>query len=160
MTAYWYLRRNFAEWPPPPTPLPDVLIPTLNTALLLLIMVPMGIAGRAARAFNLPRVRTALVVVVLLSAVCVVLRGFEFAALNTRWDSHAYGSIVWALVGLHSTLLGIDLIETGVLTALTFSGSLEQKHYTDIEDAALYQFFLSLVWVPIYLLVFLGPRWL
>jgi heme/copper-type cytochrome/quinol oxidase subunit 3 len=160
MTAYLYLRRNFVEWPPPPTPLPDILIPSLNTALLLLIAVPMGIAGRAARALDLPRVRKALFVAVVLSAVCVVLRGFEFAALNTRWDSHPYGSVVWALVGLHTTLLGIDLIETGVLTALTCSEALEQKHYTDIEDAALYQFFLSLSWLPIYVLVFLGPRWL
>jgi cytochrome c oxidase subunit I+III len=160
MTAYLYVRRNFPEWPPPPTPLPDVLIPSLNTVLLLLVMVPMAIAGRAARALDLPRVRKALLAAVTLSAVCVVLRGFEFAALNTRWDSHAYGSVVWALVGLHTTLLGIDLIETGVLTALMCSSALEQKHYTDVEDAALYQFFLSLAWLPIYALVFLGPRWL
>jgi heme/copper-type cytochrome/quinol oxidase subunit 3 len=160
LTSYLYLRRNFAEWPPPPTPLPDLAVPTLNAALLLAIIVPMAMAGRAARALDLPRLRAALMAAVLLSIVCAILRGFEFAALNTRWDSHAYGSVVWALVGLHTTLLGIDLIETSVLTALTFSGSFEQKHYTDIEDAALYQLFLSLSWAPIYLVVFWGPRWL
>lgn len=160
LSTYLYLRRNFAEWPPPPTPLPELQIPSLNAALLLAIIVPMAIAGRAARALDLPLVRKALVVALLMSIACVVLRGFEFAALNTRWDSHAYGSIVWALVGLHTVLLGIDLIETGLLTALTFSKSFEQKHYTDIEDAALYQSFLSLSWPPIYLLVFWGPRWL
>jgi heme/copper-type cytochrome/quinol oxidase subunit 3 len=160
MTAYLYLRRNFAEWPPPPTPLPDIVLPSLNTALVMLLIVPMAIAGRAARALALPRVRAALVVAVLLSLVCTVLRGFEFAALNTRWDSHAYGSLVWVLVGLHTTLLGIDLLETSVLAALSFSPALEQKHYTDIEDAALYQLFLSLSWLPIYALVFVVPRWL
>jgi heme/copper-type cytochrome/quinol oxidase subunit 3 len=159
MTAYLYLRRNFAEWPPPPTPLPDLVLPSLNTALVLLLMLPMAIAGRAARALALPRVRAALVAAVLLSLVCTVLRGFEFAALNTRWDSHAYGSLVWVLVGLHTTLLGIDLLETSVLAALSFSPALEQKHYTDIEDAAFYQFFLSLSWLPIYALVFVVPRW-
>lgn len=160
LTSYLYLRRNFAEWPPPPTPLPDLLIPSLNAALLLAIIVPMAIAGRAARSLDMPRMRAALVAAVLLSVVCVMLRGFEFAALNTRWDSHAYGSVVWALVGLHTTLLGIDLIETSVLTVLSFSDVFEQKHYTDIEDAALYQVFLSLAWQPIYLFVFWGPRWL
>jgi heme/copper-type cytochrome/quinol oxidase subunit 3 len=159
MTAYLYLRRNFAEWPPPPTPLPDLLIPSLNTVLVLLLIVPMAIAGKAARALALPRVRAALVAAVLLSLACTVLRGFEFAALNTRWDSHAYGSLVWVLVGLHTTLLGIDLLETSVLAALSFSPALEQKHFTDIEDAALYQLFLSLSWLPIYALVFLVPRW-
>jgi heme/copper-type cytochrome/quinol oxidase subunit 3 len=106
------------------------------------------------------RIRAALVAAVALSAVCLVLRGFEFAALNTRWDSHAYGSVVYLLLGLHTTLLGIDLIETAVLSALAFSSSLEQKHFTDIEDAALYQYFLSLSYVPVYALVFLWPRWL
>jgi heme/copper-type cytochrome/quinol oxidase subunit 3 len=94
-----------------------------------------------------------------MSLACTVLRGFEFAALNTRWDSSAYGSVVWVLVGLHSSLLAVDLLESIVITALTFSTGFEQKHYTDVEDAALYQCFLSLSWVPIYLLVFLLPRW-
>jgi heme/copper-type cytochrome/quinol oxidase subunit 3 len=160
MTAYFYLRRNFLEWPPPPTPLPDLLIPSLNTLLLLLVIVPMAMAARGARALDVQRIRKALVAAVALSIVCLVLRGFEFAALNTRWDSHAYGSVVWVLIGLHSSLLGIDVIETAVLAALTFSSALEQKHLTDIEDAALYQYFLSLGYVPIYALVFLGPRYL
>jgi heme/copper-type cytochrome/quinol oxidase subunit 3 len=159
MGAYLYLKRNFAEWPPPPTPLPDLLIPSLNTALLLLTIVPMVVAGRAARATALAKMRVALVIATLFSLACTALRGFELAALNTRWDSSAYGSVVWVLVGLHTSLLGIDLLETMVITALTFSAGFEQKHYTDVEDAALYQCFLSLSWVPIYLLVFVLPRW-
>jgi cytochrome c oxidase subunit III len=159
MAAYFYLRRNFAEWPPPPTPLPDLLVPSINTALLLATIVPMLVAGRAARALSMARMRTALVVATLMSLACTVLRGFELAALNTRWDSHAYGSVVWILVGLHTSLLAIDLLESIVITALTFSPGFEQKHYTDVEDAALYQCFLSLSWLPVYVLVFLLPRW-
>jgi heme/copper-type cytochrome/quinol oxidase subunit 3 len=159
MGAYLYLKRNFSEWPPPPTPLPDLLIPSINALLLLATMAPMVVAGRAARALSMPTMRVALVIATLMSLACTVLRGFEFAALNTRWDSSAYGSVVWVLVGLHSSLLAVDLLESIVITALTFSTGFEQKHYTDVEDAALYQCFLSLSWVPIYLLVFLLPRW-
>jgi heme/copper-type cytochrome/quinol oxidase subunit 3 len=90
----------------------------------------------------------------------VVLRFFELDALNTRWDSHAYGSVAWLAVGLHTTLLFIDLMETATIAAVTYSRQLQKKHFTDVEDAALYQYFLSLSWVPIYVLVFLGPRWL
>jgi cytochrome c oxidase subunit I+III len=67
--------------------------------------------------------------------------------------------VVWVLVGLHTSLLAVDLLETAVITALTFSTALEQKHYTDVEDASLYQVFLSLSWLPIYAAVFLLPRW-
>jgi heme/copper-type cytochrome/quinol oxidase subunit 3 len=160
LTAYLYVRRNFPEWPPPPTPLPDLAIATLNTGVLLLVLVPMALAARAARAFDLRSMRRALTAASALSAVNVALRVFEFDALNTRWDSHAYGSVVWLAVGLHSTLLLVDLIESTTITALTFSRRLERKHFSDVEDAALYQYFLSLSWLPIYGLIYWGPRWL
>ena len=160
LTAYLYVRRNFPEWPPPPTPLPDLTIPTLNTAVLLLVTVPMKIAARAARAFDLRAMRHALLAAVLLSAVNVALRFFEFDALNTRWDSHAYGSVAWLAVGLHTTLLFVDFIESAVITALTYSRKLQRKHFGDVEDAAFYQYFLSLSWLPVYGLVYWGPRWL
>jgi hypothetical protein len=37
---------------------------------------------------------------------------------------------------------------------------LQRKHFSDVEDAAFYQYFLSLSWLPIYGLVYWGPRWL
>jgi cytochrome c oxidase subunit III len=139
--------------------LPDLIIPSINAALLLATMAPFVVAWRAARATSLPAIRIALVIGTVMSLACTALRGFEFAALNTRWDSSAYGSVVWLLVALHSSLLAVDLLESIVITAMTYSAGFEQKHYTDVEDAALYQCFLSLSWVPIYLLVFIFPRW-
>ena len=158
LVAYFYVRRNFAGWPPPPTGYPDLLAPTINTMVLLLTIAPMALADRGARALDLRRVRIGLGVAVALSVLAVILRGFEFAALNTRWDSHAYGSVVWVLVGLHSTLLIVDLLETAAIWALTFSKRMQRKHFTDVEDAAFYQYFLSLSWLPIYVVVFWGPR--
>jgi heme/copper-type cytochrome/quinol oxidase subunit 3 len=160
LTAYLYVRRNFPDWPPPPTPLPDLSIPTLNTILLLLVIVPMVLAAHAARAFDLRSMRRALLAATALSAVNVALRVFELDALNTRWDSHAYGSVAWLAVGLHATLLLVDFIESATITALTFSRDLQRKHFSDVEDAAFYQYFLSLSWLPIYGLVYWGPRWL
>jgi heme/copper-type cytochrome/quinol oxidase subunit 3 len=160
LVAYLYVRRNFPEWPPPPTPLPDLTVPTLNTVLLLLVMVPMVLVARAARRFDLVSVRHAMLAATALSAATVALRVLEFDALNTRWDSHAYGSVAWLVVGLHTTLLFVDFVESATITALTFSDRIQRKHFGDVEDAALYQCFLSLTWLPIYGLVFLGPRWL
>lgn len=158
MVSYVYLRRNFSEWPPAPTAVPDLLTPSINLVVLLSAIVPMALARRAAHEMDLRRVRICLVVTILLSIVAVVLRVFDFAALNVRWDAHAYGSIMWMLVGMHSTLLIVDLIETTVIAAITFSRSMERKHFIDIEEAGVYQFFLSLSWVPLYLMVFIGPR--
>lgn len=158
LVSYVYLRRNFAEWPPPPTALPDLFVPTINLAVLLVTIVPMVLARRAAHALDLRGVRLWLVTAVLLSIVAVVLRGFEFEALNVRWDSHAYGSTAWLLLGLHTTLLVVDLLESGAIAALMFSRRRMPKHFVDAEEAAVYQWFLSLSYVPVYATLFLGPR--
>lgn len=160
LVSYFYLRRNFDGWPPPPTPMPDLVLPSINLVLILAMMVPMAIAGQAAKQFDLPRVRLGLSVATVMGLAVLVLRAFEFGALNARWDEHAYGSIVWMLVGLHATLLMVDLFESAVFLALTSSPQLKPQHFSDVEDAAIYQYFLSLVWVPVYVVVFLGPRFL
>ena len=160
MVSYVYLRRNFPQWPPPPTARPDLLLPSINLVVVLSAIIPMAFARRAAHKMDLRRVQRCLVLTVLLSVAAVALRAFDFAALNVRWDAHAYGSIVWMLVGMHSSLLLVDLIETTVITAITFTRRMEREHFIDIEEAGVYQFFLSLSWVPVYLLVFIGPRFL
>ena len=160
VASYFYLRRNFDAWPPPPTPAPDLWIPTINLIVLLAMMVPMAIVQHAAKTFDRERVQRWLGISIVLGVAAVVLRIFEFDALNTRWDSHAYGSVVWVILGLHSTLLGVDLAESIAFFVLLRSPELKPQHFSDVEDASIYQYFLSLSWVPLYLVVFLGPRFL
>lgn len=160
MVSYVYLRRNFSEWPPPPTAPPNLLVPSINLVVLLAAVPPMALARRAAQALDLPRVRRCLLAAVIVTVIAVALRVLEFDALNVRWDAHAYGSVVWLLLGLHSTLLLIDLVETAVIAMLTFSRRMTARHYLDIEEAAMYQFFLSFSWVPLFILIFLAPGFL
>ena len=40
--------------------------------------------------------------------VALAIRGYEFANLNVRWDANAYGSILWVILGLHTTHLATD----------------------------------------------------
>lgn len=160
IAAYLYVRKNFDTWPPPPTPLPDLLIPTINMLLLLAVIVPMGWADKAARRLDLRGVRVGLLIAIGMQLVCVVLRFFEFAALNTRWDEHVYGSVAWAVLALHATLLALDLVETGSFAALTYIGPFKEKHFPDISDASFYQYFLSLSNVVVYAVLFLSPRFL
>jgi len=35
----------------------------------------------------------------------IVVRAYEFGTLHCRWDTNAYGSIVWTLLGFHTTHL-------------------------------------------------------
>lgn len=158
VASYFYLRLNEHAWPPGRTPNPDLLIPTINTLVLLAVIVPMHWADTAAKKFDRRGVVRGLAVAAALSAVATVLRWFDLLALNVRWDTHAYGSAAWGVVVLHATLILLDLIETLVLVWLFATHRAEVKYYPDVSDASMYQYFLSLGWVPLYLIIYWGPR--
>lgn len=158
VASYFYLRTNEFDWPPGRTPEPDLLIPTINTVLLLSVIVPMWFAGRAARRMERMTVAWLLLGSAAITIVVNVLRWFELLALNARWDAHAYGSAAWGVVVLHSTLTIVDVFETGTLGLLFLMGKAKRKHYPDVADAADYQFFLSGIWVPLYFIIYWMPR--
>lgn len=89
----------------------------------------------------------------------LVLRAFEFPALHVKWDSNAYGSITWILLGLHTTHLITDLIETIVLAALMFTRhGHNNRRIGDVQDNGLYWYFVVATWLPIYAILYWGPR--
>lgn len=158
VASYFYLRLNEHAWPPGRTPNPDLLIPTLNTVLLLAVIIPMHWVDKAAKKFDREGVVRGFAVAAALTLVVTVLRWFDLLALNVRWDTHAYGSAAWGVVILHSTVLLVDLIETLIMLWLFATHRDQRKFYPDASDAALYQYFLSLGWVPLYLIIYWGPR--
>jgi heme/copper-type cytochrome/quinol oxidase subunit 3 len=90
----------------------------------------------------------------------LLVRIGEFALLNCRWDGNAYGSIVYLLLGLHTTHLLTDAYDTGVLAVLMFTGPLEGKRYVDVSENALYWYFVVGAWLPIYVVLYWAPRWM
>jgi cytochrome c oxidase subunit III len=156
--AYLYLRTNEYDWPPGRTPNPSLLAPTITTVLLLLVMIPMHGVGKAAKELDAPRVVRGLVIATVMTVPILVLRWFDLLALQVRWDAHAYASVAWAVVVLHASLIVMDFIEGAFLAVLFLTGRAQKKHFPDASDAAAYQYFLSLAWVPLYLIIYWGPR--
>lgn len=159
LVAYYFLRMRVPEWPPS-LPNPDATLGTINTVLLLASVVPNHLVKSGAESFNLKRVQILLPVCLAFGAAFLVVRAFEFASLGSTWDSNAYGSIVWFIMGLHTTHLLTDVLDSGVLAALMFTAHVEPKRFVDVSENALYWDFVVLSWIPIYLTVYFAPRWL
>jgi heme/copper-type cytochrome/quinol oxidase subunit 3 len=155
--AYFYLRSHATAWPMSRFP-PELIWGNVNTAIMLISMVPNHFAKRAAERLDLAGVRLWMTVCLLISFLFLGVRALEFGALNTRWDSDAYGSVVWMLMGLHTTHLVTDAYDSAVLTVLTYTGPMEGKRYVDISENAAYWYFVVLSWIPIYLVVYWGAR--
>ena len=155
--AYFYLRSHSSAWPMSRVP-PDLFWGTLNTAIMLASIVPNWLAKKAAERLDLAGVRRWMVVCMLVSIAFLAVRVLEFKALNTRWDSDAYGSAVWMLMGLHTTHLITDAYDSLVLTVLMFTGPLEGKRFVDVSENAAYWYFVVLSWIPIYAVIYWGAR--
>jgi cytochrome c oxidase subunit 3 len=155
--AYFYLRSHQPTWPLTARP-PDLQWGTINTVVMLVSFLPAHLAKRAAERLDLEGVRRWLVVSVLFGLAFTFVRGLEFTTLNVRWDSSAYGSVVWLLLGLHTTHVITDLLDTIVLTVLFFTGPLDGKRYVDVSENSFYWYFVVAAWLPIYFVIYWGAR--
>jgi len=112
VVAYLYLRQNYETWPPLRTPYPSLLIPTINVVVMLVSCIPAYVVSKAAERLDEAAVKRWLLVMSLAVTPTIVLRWWELWALNTRWDTNAYSSAAWTIVGFHTSLLLLDVIDT------------------------------------------------
>ena len=155
--AYLYLRTRVPEWPPGVPP-PELGYGIANLVVLIVSLIPNQLAKNASEKCDLPRVRLWLIVCLVFAAAFLALRVFEIAGLNVRWDFNAYGSIQWAILGLHTTHLITDVGDTAVLTVLMFTGPVSGKRFVDVSENAFYWYFVVASWLPLYALIYWGPR--
>jgi heme/copper-type cytochrome/quinol oxidase subunit 3 len=156
--AYFFLAARSPSWPPSGVAPPALRWGTMNTIVLLASLIPNELAKRAGERVDLRGVRVWMVACLLFGVVFNVLRVYEFKYANVTWDHDAYGSIVWLLLGLHTTHIVTDFLDTAVLTALMFIGPIEERRYIDVEENALYWYFVVLAWLPIYGVIYWAPR--
>ncbi|SAK45414.1 cytochrome c oxidase subunit I [Caballeronia catudaia] len=154
---YFYLRTRAPSWPMA-ADAPGLFWGTLNSVVLLASLLPNQLAKRAAERGDRARAALWLSVCLVASVAFLVIRGFEFASLNVSWYTNAYGSVVWLLLGLHTTHLITDTVDTAVLAVLLFTGPFEGKRLVDVSENALYWYFVVLSWLPIYGVIYWAAR--
>ena len=157
LMAYLYLKGRSPHWPPGHFP-PDLFWGTVNTLVMFASALPNHLTKKAAERLQLRQVRRWMAVALVLGLAFNVIRIFEFRSLNVWWDENAYGSIVWALLGFHTTHIVTDFVDSLVLLVLLFVGPLEQSHFVDVADNAMYWYFVVVSWIPIYAVIYIAPR--
>jgi heme/copper-type cytochrome/quinol oxidase subunit 3 len=158
-TMYFYIWSRAGSWPPDTLP-PDLRWGTLNLLILLASAVPNEYTKRAAERFDLRGVRIGMVVCILFGVAFIGVRVLEFTTLNVSWDTNAYGSAVYLLLGLHTTHLVTDVADSVVLAVLMFTDRIEGSRFADVSENAMYWYFVVAAWVPIYAILYLAPRWM
>ena len=166
VAAYFYLRQNFTQWPPvqtqttPPIfhPVPKLGYSWMNLAVISASYGAMLWADRSALARQSRGVAWGLLLTVILGLAAIAVRWGEFFSLRFHWDDNAYASIVWTILGMHAMHLIIGTCENALMLAWVMSHGLDDKHARDVHITSSYWYWIGIIWVPLWLLVFVFPR--
>jgi cytochrome c oxidase subunit 1/cytochrome c oxidase subunit I+III len=142
LASYFYLRGNEPTWPPPGVLRAPLWPAAAGAAALALTVITQHRVNRGAIAGDVIRTRRWLVATTVLVALFVGLRFVEFRQLPFFWDSHAYGSAFWVLLGYHALHAVSGLLENLLLITLLYRGPVERKHALDIQLSGLYWYFV------------------
>ncbi len=119
IAAYFFLMSQEQGWAPRAVRAARTCSPgRLFTLIMLLSEIPNTMIKKAADALRPGAVRRLLPVMVAIGVLLFVIRGFEFNSLHVLWYDNAYGSIIWALLFLHTTHVATDWVDTVVLWRL------------------------------------------
>ncbi|TPL12404.1 cytochrome C oxidase subunit III [Mesorhizobium sp. B2-4-14] len=156
--AYLYLASVSPQWPIAAPP-PDLFPGTAILVVLLISVVPNHMVEQLAKRQDLAKVRVGMIVMSAVGFLPLLLRIWEFAALEIRWDQNAYGSIIWFIIGLHTTHLLTDVGDTVVLAVLMFTDKGNTgRRFSDVADNAFYWDFVVASWVVLYFIIYWFPR--
>jgi len=160
ITTYFYLRLMAPEWPPAGVEPPPLLLPSLTVVLLLISCATMRWGGIAINREKYTQFVVAMFSSVALALGVLVLRWVQFHDLDFRWDEHAYGSVVWTIMGFHFIHVVSAALGTAVVGILGMMRFFDPRQQIAVIVDTLYWNFVGLVWIPLYVVMYWVPRWL
>jgi cytochrome c oxidase subunit III len=143
---------------PDPRHILTLLIPTINTIVLLTSSVTMVMALESMRGGKPSRTWQWLVVTAALGATFLVLKGTEYRELFSEGltpSTNIFGSVYFTLTGFHAAHVLIGIIWILSVVALTVRGRFSASNHLPVEIVGLYWHFVDLVWVAIFIVVYL-----
>jgi cytochrome c oxidase subunit 3 len=151
----------------------DVVIGTINTALLLTSSLSMALAVRAAMVGRQRAAVRLLAVTLILGLAFLGLKGVEYTkdfhehlvpALNFQFAGpHApevqqFFVLYFLTTGLHAIHVTIGVGAITVLMIMSARGRFSADYYTPVEMGGLYWHFVDIVWIFLYPLLYLVSR--
>jgi cytochrome c oxidase subunit 3 len=154
-TAYFVIRSESGGWPPEGQERPELILPALNTLLLISSSFTMQWAVRSIGHGKVASMRLALRLTLFLGTVFIVIQGYEFATNGFGLDDGVFGSTFYTLTGFHGAhvLAGLGLI--GIVAVRARHGLISAERHTAVEAVSYYWHFVDAVWVFLFSTVYL-----
>jgi heme/copper-type cytochrome/quinol oxidase subunit 3 len=158
IATYFYLRFGVDVWPGPGVHLPRLSLASWALIPLVGSCVGSYLASEAAKKNSRSGMLFGLGLNLGLAIVFLVLRGLTWNSLNFTWASDAHGSIVWAILFLHSYDIIADVLMTAVLFVIVASGHYGPRQRIGVHVDSVLWYFLVGIWIPLYGVIYWAPR--
>lgn len=154
--AFLIYRAVLPEWPPEGTPELELLLPAVNTIVLISSSFVMHRGQSAIRKNDLKGLQVWFGLTALMGAIFLGGQLYEYAHLEFGLTTNLFASSFYVLTGFHGLHVTVGLL----LILFVLSRSLKEGHYSDehhfgVEAAELYWHFVDVVWVILFILVYL-----
>jgi len=156
--SYFYLGRNHPLWPPDPPP--ALTLPLSMLAVLLTSSVVLHLGERGLQRGARGLARPAVAVTILLGLAFLALQALEYANKSQMLlpTTNAYGSIFYAITGVHGLHVVVGLLMLGYVLVLPALEPTARPPHQPLRVVSMYWHFVDLVWVCIVALVYVLPH--
>jgi cytochrome c oxidase subunit III len=154
--AYFVIRGASPEWPPQADlDRPELLLPGLNTLLLVSSSVTMQLAVRSTRAGDRSRLLRWLGLTLLLGTIFVTIQGYEFATNGFGLGAGVFGSTFYILTGFHGAHVIAGLALIAIVANRARRGLITADRHTALEASSYYWHFVDAVWIFLFSTLYL-----
>jgi cytochrome c oxidase subunit 3 len=150
LSAYFFLRLEHPEWSLPAQTPTGLLIPSLNTLLLLASALVIRQAQRAIAADRTKMAQMALGLTFVLGLIFIGGQVFDFSQSGLKPDDAAFGGIFMALIAFHAFHVLAGMVYLGITFARALLGDFSANHHTSITLCAWFWYFVVAVWLTLF----------
>jgi cytochrome c oxidase subunit 3 len=147
--AYFVIRGGSGSWPPEGFggERPEILLPGINTLLLVTSSVTMQLGVRSARHGLLREVVRWLALTLVLGAAFLSIQGYEYANNGFGLRDGVFGSIFYTLTGFHGFHVLAGLVFIAIVANRARLRLVSAERHTAVEAASYYWHFVDVVWL-------------
>ena len=155
-TAYLIYRSVFPVWPPEGTPERELLLPGINTIILISSSFVMHKGQDAIKKDDLAGLKLWFSLTAVMGVIFLAGQIYEYFHLEFGLTTNLFASCFYVLTGFHGLHVTFGLL----LILAVLWRSLKQGHYSSqsffgVEAAELYWHFVDVVWIVLFILVYL-----
>jgi heme/copper-type cytochrome/quinol oxidase subunit 3 len=156
LSSYFFLRALNHTWPLGGIKAPELGRISIFTAVLLGSSVPIFWAEAGIKRGNLRRLRAGLALSWLMGAAFFVNQVFEYRGLGFGPRTNAYGSLFYAITGLHGAHVVVGLMISLVVQLKAWLGRLSAERHLTAQVFGLYWHFVDVVWIFVFSSLYLS----